>query len=57
MIKYIAIDDEPLALRQIRSYADRIPDLEEAASCSSAAVLTSATKLGDLCMARAMASL
>ncbi len=37
MIKYIAIDDEPLALRQIRSYADRIPDLEEAASCSSAA--------------------
>ena len=37
MIKYIAIDDEPLALRQIRSYADRIPALEEAASCSSAA--------------------
>ena len=37
MIKYIAIDDEPLALRQIRSYAERIPDLEEAASCSSAA--------------------
>lgn len=37
MMKYIAIDDEPLALRQIRSYADRIPDLEPAALCSSAA--------------------
>lgn len=36
-MKYIAIDDEPLALRQIRSYADRIPDLEPAALCSSAA--------------------
>ncbi len=37
MIKYIAIDDEPLALRQIRSYADRIPELEPIALCSNAA--------------------
>lgn len=37
MMKYIAIDDEPLALRQIRSYADRIPELEPTALCSNAA--------------------
>jgi two-component system LytT family response regulator len=36
MIKCIAIDDEPLALRQIKSYIERLPQLELCASCSSA---------------------
>lgn len=37
MIKCIAIDDEPLALRQIGKYIDSIPDLQLVASCHSAA--------------------
>lgn len=32
----MAIDDEPLALRQVKSYIDRIPQVELAAACSSA---------------------
>lgn len=36
MIRCIAIDDEPLALRQIESYIGRIADLEVVALCSSA---------------------
>ena len=36
MIRCIAIDDEPLALRQIKSYIERLPQLELCASCSSA---------------------
>jgi len=36
MIKCIAIDDEPLALRQIRSYISRIPYLEEVGACKNA---------------------
>ena len=36
MLKCIAIDDEPLALRQIKSYIERMPDLEPVALCSNA---------------------
>ena len=36
MIRCLAIDDEPLALRQIRSYIERIPTLDLAATFSSA---------------------
>ncbi len=36
MIKCIAIDDEPLALRQIAGYIKKIPFLELVASCHSA---------------------
>lgn len=36
MLRCIAIDDEPLALRQIKSYIDRLPDLETVALCSNA---------------------
>lgn len=36
MIKCIAIDDEPLALRQLSKYMERISDLEVVALCNSA---------------------
>lgn len=36
MIKYVAVDDEPLALDLISIYASRIPDMELVALCSSA---------------------
>ena len=36
MIKCIAIDDEPLALRQLNKYMERIDDLEVVALCNSA---------------------
>ncbi len=36
MIRCIAIDDEPLALRQIKSYIERIANVELIALCSSA---------------------
>lgn len=36
MLKCIAIDDEPLALRQLKSYIAKIPYLELAASCNNA---------------------
>ena len=36
MLKCIAIDDEPLALRQLKSYIERIPYLELTATCSNA---------------------
>lgn len=36
MIRCIAIDDEPLALRQIKSYIERIANIELIALCSSA---------------------
>jgi two-component system LytT family response regulator len=36
MIKCIAIDDEPLALKQISSYIDKTPFLEAVALCHSA---------------------
>jgi len=36
MLKCIAIDDEPLALRQLKSYIAKIPHLELAASCDNA---------------------
>ncbi len=36
MLKVLAIDDEPLALRQLVSYIQRIPDLELVAACHSA---------------------
>lgn len=37
MIKCIAIDDEPLALRQIEKYIRQVPDLQLVALCHSAA--------------------
>ncbi len=36
MIKVIAIDDEPLALRQLEMYISKVPYLEMVASCRSA---------------------
>jgi len=36
MIRCIAIDDEPLALKQIESYIDKTPFLEKVAVCESA---------------------
>ena len=36
MIRVLAIDDEPLALRQLISYVQRVPFLELAAQCQSA---------------------
>jgi two-component system LytT family response regulator len=36
MIRCIAIDDEPLALKQIESYIDKTPFLEKIAVCESA---------------------
>lgn len=36
MLKCIAIDDEPLALRQLTSYIAKIPYLELAATCNNA---------------------
>ena len=36
MVRCIAIDDEPLALRQIKSYIDRCEQLELVATCRSA---------------------
>lgn len=36
MLKCIAIDDEPLALRQLKSYIDKIPYLELVATCNNA---------------------
>jgi len=37
MVRCIAVDDEPLALRQIKSYIERTPSLSLAAVCNSAA--------------------
>ena len=37
MIRVIAIDDEPLALRQLEMYIGKVPFLHLAAACSSAA--------------------
>ena len=37
MIRVIAIDDEPLALRQLEMYIAKVPFLERIASCGSAA--------------------
>ncbi|WP_295937957.1 LytTR family DNA-binding domain-containing protein [uncultured Alistipes sp.] len=36
MLKCIAIDDEPLALRQLKSYIQKIPYLELVATCNNA---------------------
>lgn len=36
MLRCIAIDDEPLALRQIKTYIERISDLELVATCRNA---------------------
>lgn len=36
MIRVVLIDDEPLALRQLELYVERIPFLERVASCPSA---------------------
>lgn len=38
MIRIIAIDDEPLALRQLEMYIAKVPYLELVAACSSAAM-------------------
>lgn len=37
MIRVVAIDDEPLALRQLEMYIAKVPFLERVASCGSAA--------------------
>ena len=37
MIKCMAIDDEPLALKQLRTYISKVPFLELTAACQSAA--------------------
>ena len=37
MIRVLAIDDEPLALRQLEMYIDKVPFLKLVAACSSAA--------------------
>ena len=37
MIRVVAIDDEPLALRQLESYIGKVPFLELVAACPSAA--------------------
>ena len=37
MIRCLAIDDEPLALKQIRAYIEKVPFLELTAACQSAA--------------------
>ena len=42
MIRCIAVDDEPLALRQIEAYISKVPYLDKVALCSSA---SEATKL------------
>ena len=39
MLKCIAIDDEPLALRQISAYIAKIPYLELAATFNNACLL------------------
>ena len=36
MLKCIAIDDEPLALRQLKTYIAKIPHLQLVASCNNA---------------------
>ena len=36
MLKCIAIDDEPLALRQLKSYIEKLPYLELTATCNNA---------------------
>ena len=36
MIKCLAIDDEPLALKQLETYISKVPFLELAGSCQSA---------------------
>ena len=36
MIRCLAIDDEPLALRQLAAYIERIPFLQLVGSCQSA---------------------
>ncbi|MBR4995746.1 MAG: response regulator transcription factor [Alistipes sp.] len=48
MIKCIAVDDEPLALRQIKSYIERLPQLKLEALCSSAAEATDVLREGEM---------
>ena len=36
MIKCLAIDDEPLALKQLETYIDKVPFLELSGCCQSA---------------------
>lgn len=48
MIKCIAIDDEPLALKQLASYISKVPYLELVASCKSAAEAKDAMKSNNI---------
>lgn len=48
MIRCIAVDDEPLALRQIKSYVERIPTLSLVASCRNANEAQAALEGGDV---------
>lgn len=47
MIRVIAIDDEPLALRQLEMYIGKVPFLELVAACSSAAAAKPCLELAD----------
>jgi len=47
MINVLAIDDEPLALRQLESYIAKVPYLTLIASCSSAAAARQYIELAD----------
>ena len=48
MIRVVAIDDEPLALRQLGMYIGKIPFLELIAACSSAAAARPFVGLADI---------
>lgn len=48
MIKVVAIDDEPLALRQLGLYISKVPDLELLASCPSATAARPYVEQADL---------
>ena len=45
MVRCIAIDDEPLALRQVKSYIERCEQLELVATCRSALEAQAAIEL------------
>ncbi len=48
MIRVVAIDDEPLALRHLELYVSKVPDLELVASCLSATAAKPYAEQADL---------
>lgn len=48
MLRCIAIDDEPLALRQIKTYIERLSDLELVATCRNATDAENAINKGNI---------